>query len=42
MSSELESVRVAPSDESYEGSWQKVMAAYRQVYGVIHFTSAVG
>jgi len=46
MSIKLESdvccrLQVAPSGESYEGNqaWQKVTAAYCQVYGVIHFTS---
>jgi len=50
MSSKLESdvccrLQVAPSGESYEGktqAWQKVMAAYCQVYGVMHFTSPAG
>jgi len=47
MSSKLESdvccrLQVAPSGESYGGNpqaWQKVMAAYCHVYGVIHLTS---
>ena len=50
MSSKLESyvccrLQVAPSGESYGGNAQarqKVMAAYCQVYGVIHFTSPAG
>jgi len=49
MSSKLESdvccrLQVAPSGEDTEEpqAWQKVMAAYCQVYDVIHFTSPAG
>jgi len=50
MSSKLESdvccrLQVALSGESYEGktqAWQKAMANYCWVYGVIHFTSPAG
>jgi len=50
MSSKLESdvcchLQVAPPGESYEGktqAWQKAMANYCWVYGVIPFTSPVG
>jgi len=50
MSSKLASdvccrLQVAPSGESYEGkmqAWQKAMADYCWVYGVIHFTSPAG
>jgi len=50
MSSKLESdvccrLQLAPTGESYGGNqqaWQKVMAAYCQVSGVIHFMSPVG
>jgi len=50
MSSKLEldvgcRLQVAPSGESYEGktqAWQKAMADYCWVYGVIHFTLPAG